>query len=220
MHPPACGEWEYVAHPRHKKILPARCDLIYISAKADSKRVDRYLEDTRRFHFELFSGLTLPKQDYLAGHYRGEAFTCLQYRPAVIGYIGPDGRYVVVHRGHAADEVDAAMTDLHKDIAHVVQELLAERVSISKGGSEVDFRLHLSDILAKLLQLIFTIHPYANGNGHMGRMLIAMVLLKVGVKPKKWTLDKRPPYDEAVQQHRQGNCQPLIDLILKAIGGS
>jgi Fic family protein len=55
---------------------------------------------------------------------------------------------------------------------------------------------------------ILTIHPFANGNGHIARSLLWAILIHFGYAVPAWTIDPRPPFSEyasMIEAHRRGN---------------
>jgi Fic family protein len=64
------------------------------------------------------------------------------------------------------------------------------------------------------------IHPYMNGNGHAGRLLLWAILVKFGYIPRRWTVDMRPPdpqYSDGIKRHRNGNFDMLENSILACL---
>ena len=61
-----------------------------------------------------------------------------------------------------------------------------------------------------------TIHPFQDGNGRVGRLLLNNVLIKNKMPPVNIELKKRTEYYSALQEYQNnGNLRPMIDLILK-----
>jgi Fic family protein len=60
------------------------------------------------------------------------------------------------------------------------------------------------------------IHPFADGNGRVGRILLNNVLLKNGLPPLNIDLKNQREYYETLQVYeKEGNIRPTIELILK-----
>ncbi len=60
------------------------------------------------------------------------------------------------------------------------------------------------------------IHPFRDGNGRVGRLLLINILLKHGLPPVNIELEHRSEYYAALQSYEnEGNIRPTIELILK-----
>ena len=82
-----------------------------------------------------------------------------------------------------------------------------------------DLRLQRTvEVAAALLVYFMEIHPYADGNGHMGRFLLLGILARYNLFPAKFPLHPRPapPYVDLIPVYRQGNKMPLILYILQS----
>jgi Fic family protein len=61
------------------------------------------------------------------------------------------------------------------------------------------------------------IHPFQDGNGRVGRLLMNNILLKHGLPPVNIELKNRKDYYASLQAYeREGNLRPTIELILKS----
>ncbi|MBU0762818.1 MAG: Fic family protein, partial [Candidatus Altiarchaeota archaeon] len=61
------------------------------------------------------------------------------------------------------------------------------------------------------------IHPFQDGNGRVGRLLLNNILLKHGLPPVNIELKNRKQYYASLQAYeRGGNLRPSIELILKS----
>jgi len=61
-----------------------------------------------------------------------------------------------------------------------------------------------------------TIHPFRDGNGRVGRLLLVNVLLKRGLPPVNIDLRNRAEYYRALKEYQtSGNIRPTIELLLK-----
>jgi fido (protein-threonine AMPylation protein) len=64
-----------------------------------------------------------------------------------------------------------------------------------------------------------TIHPFKDGNGRVGRLLLVNVLLKHGLPPVNIDLRNRAEYYSALHEYQvKGNIRPTIELLLKEYG--
>ena len=61
-----------------------------------------------------------------------------------------------------------------------------------------------------------TIHPFQDGNGRVGRLLLINALIKHGLPPLNIELKNRKQYYEALREYQtNGNLRPMLDLMLK-----
>lgn len=61
-----------------------------------------------------------------------------------------------------------------------------------------------------------TIHPFEDGNGRVGRLLLINILLKNGLPPLNIEIENRREYYEALREYQTtGNIRPTLDLMLK-----
>ncbi|MFH1722563.1 MAG: Fic family protein [Candidatus Altiarchaeota archaeon] len=109
-----------------------------------------------------------------------------------------DGRGNIIHRGAPA---------------HKIEELLKELIVWYKANKK---RYH-SIVLAAVVHNQFeNIHPFQDGNGRVGRLLLNNILLKADMPPVNIELKNRQKYYQAIQAYEnKGNLRPTIELIIQ-----
>jgi Fic family protein len=61
------------------------------------------------------------------------------------------------------------------------------------------------------------VHPFTDGNGRVGRLLLNLMLMQEGYPPALVLREWRPRYIQALQQAHFGEYNPLIDLVGLAV---
>lgn len=64
------------------------------------------------------------------------------------------------------------------------------------------------------------IHPFADGNGRVGRLLLNLVLIQQGYPPAVILAEKRRNYLRALRTADNGNPGPLTEVIARAVSGA
>jgi cell filamentation protein, protein adenylyltransferase len=109
-----------------------------------------------------------------------------------------DGAGRVIHQGAPASQVDAML----KRLAEWYRE---------------NRKRYPPLVLAAVVHNQFeTIHPFEDGNGRVGRLLLVNVLLKHGLPPLNIEIENRREYYEALGEYQTtGNLRPTLDLLIK-----
>ena len=103
-----------------------------------------------------------------------------------------------VHRGAPSDQVT---------------QLLNELVKWYKKNRNKYPALVLAAVVHNHFE---TIHPFRDGNGRVGRLLLNNILLKHKLPPVNIELKNRGEYYDALQEYQKNrNIRPMIELILK-----
>jgi fido (protein-threonine AMPylation protein) len=208
-----CPEWEYEQFPQCDQVLRGRSQtiLLWMLRTTPSLRM-LPAKDTRPIHGQIFDGLTPSGFEHYAGHYRGEAYPCLE-----------DYEVKIAHDpivGHPAVNVLYSMERFSTDI----DQFLAETDFLWTINEQVFSRpqklLRTVELLVALFVYFLEIHPYANGNGHLARFLVISALAKYDIIVSRWPLHPRPPdppYSTLISGYRRGNKLPLIRFVLSCI---
>jgi len=115
-----------------------------------------------------------------------------------VGVSVVDNLGIVVHKGAPASQVDA---------------LLRRLARWYRDNNEK----YPPFVLAAVVHDQFeTIHPFQDGNGRVGRLLLINILLKHNLPPLNIELENRKEYYEALRAYQTaGNIRPTLELMLK-----
>lgn len=69
----------------------------------------------------------------------------------------------------------------------------------------------------KLGTAFLHIHPFLDGNGRIGRILMALVMIKKGYYPVVFQNIPKEDYIEAIYQAQQGNTEDLYLMVIKEL---
>ena len=204
-----CQNWDYETHPKVSTVAEA-CASFLSELRAEPSSKIAALADTRPTHAVMFGAVVPTACSYVAGNYRGQDFDCLR------GYRVRFG----VHEGTLPIDVPLAMDFFHDDLLAGLSDLDNAALDITRPLQGAAFLVRLVELLAVSLTRFLTIHPYVNGNGHMGRLLVWAALGKYNRLPMRWWLHGKPPgYGELLTAHRIGNRKPLEKFLLQCIIG-
>lgn len=121
-----------------------------------------------------------------------------KFRPKGIEVVIQDGLGRIVHMGAPANRIFG----------------LLEELVIWYNKSKKKYH---PIILATVVHNQFeTIHPFQDGNGRVGRLLLNNILLKHNLPPVNIGFNNRREYYDALREYQQtGNIRPTVELILK-----
>ena len=196
-------EWEYTSHPNYPFPLIVRTEEVLESIQNATKEdIVRLLIDTRGVHKHLFSELTSNGHEYFAGHYRGEDFGELKH-------------YQIQRLSGAlqdccpALEVPSTMEKFGEKVGQGIEKLDA---LITNQPSDIVMNRVIKfacDVCVEFCK----IHPYANGNGHISRMILISILQTYGYEIRDFPIDPRPPeknYINYMMSYAAGDRTPLL----------
>lgn len=204
-----CRNWDYESHPQVSTV-EAACASFLTELRAAPSSKTAALADTRPLHAIMFGAVVPTSCSYIAGNYRGQDFECL--RDCRVGFW--------IHEGTPPVGVPLAMEYFHNDLIAGLAELDNAVLNTNRPLQGPAFLVRLVQLLAASLTRFFTIHPYANGNGHMGRLIVWAALGKYNRLPIRWWLHGKPPgYGDYLTAHRNGDPKPLEKFLLRCIIG-
>lgn len=211
-HPPSCPPWEYEDHPRKDAVFSSILPPILEDLSKGRVDAQTVAADSRPFHRRLFIQLTPSGYPYYAGHYRGEDFRCLRHCPVTI----PSDPRVGASPDRALDEM-RRFTDFI--LAGINGTDTADRLPRARLSEREKLRFLIA-FVAQIFVDFLTIHPYLNGNGHIGRLLVWAILLRYGYIPQGWPVHPRPnepEYSQLIARHRSGDKEPLEKALIRHV---
>lgn len=208
----SCPPWDYKLHPnRFTHIAVVQKQLI----DAIHGGVDQLANccDPRDVHKRLFRALAPDGHPYYAGNYRGsKKYPCLTNATSTIGG----------HKTSNPRSVGFEMTHYSNKLRVAVRELDA-RVTPGAGSKEAaqsraQTVLDAARLAANFFVRLQGIHPFWDGNGHIGRFLVMAILGRYGIlMAPGWNIDNRPPYDTLITEYQAGQTRRLEAFILASI---
>lgn len=208
-----CPKFEYDSHPRADSLLKAAIMTFFRALKSanDAQKLED-AKETRTWHLNFFTALTPPGYEYYAGHYRGEDFPCLLHYNIEIPsdpMVGCQSFIVPLCMSRVADQLQRAAAAL---------DLEMHRYNNPRTSRE--FIVKTIQVVAYFFVVFLTIHPYANGNGHMARLVSVLLLDRYGIRAPSFTIHPRPqdpPYSDAIYRYRRNDTKPLETLFLRSL---
>lgn len=178
--------WQYQNHPNADEILTRQSNSVLRSVfNSPPREFIEHIKDTRCIHKMLFEQLVDDDQKHFVGHYRGEDYTDLINRNGARKIEIFPGLYVI-HRFTESKDVKTKLENLE----HCINYLYVNRNEIEKQ--------HYYCLAVKVLIHFYLIHPYVNGNGHIGRVIITFLMRIANIEiDESWSIHPRP-YTNAI----------------------
>jgi fido (protein-threonine AMPylation protein) len=171
---------------------------------AAAERIPLTPEELCRWHTRLYVGCTVPIAGYV-GHFRGDLAVdeLIDYE---VGLGAPlkDGNFekMGVWARRVGDEMAAVLAGLNAVFAD-----LDGRLPIGKSPSTADQILQVISFAALAHGEVLRVHPFANGNGRIARLLVAFICLRYQV-PMFLHIKPRPESDDYLRASRDSMGRP------------
>jgi fido (protein-threonine AMPylation protein) len=192
-------------NPQNLSLIQSNAaQLIMELRAAAAQRILLTAEELCRWHARLYAGCEVPAPGYV-GHFRGD--------PAVkelIDYevgLGPplkDGNpeKMGVWARRVSEEMTAVLAGLNAVFAD-----LDDQLPVGKPPSTADQILQVISFAALAHGEFLRVHPFANGNGRIARLLVAFICLRYGV-PMFLHVKPRPESDDYLRASRDSMGRP------------
>ena len=209
-----CKNWDYDTHPQVQSVADA-CLAITAGLLANGNSHDACIQDTRSHHLEMFKRVVPGQCVELAGNYRRALYPCLA------AYAVYFGKHPGMHEGEPPANVDVKMAEFHAILAGALAKHDLAIADAKTPGQKAALLARLVALVAATLTHFYDIHPYANGNGHIGRLLAWVLLSRFGYPPNKLSLHKSPKgavgYYDLFDHYRAKKKTPLHTFLLTAV---
>ena len=103
--------------------------------------------------------------------------------------------------------VPSAMQDWLDLVQHLTPALMGEETA----------RANIPELLAELHNRFERVHPFIDGNGRAGRLVLNLMLIRLGYPPAIFLKSHRQRYLDAMQRGDAGDFAPLGEMIARAI---
>ena len=161
-------------------------------------------EELSRWHARLYAGCEVPVAGYI-GHFRGDPVIkeLIDYEVG-LGARVQDGN--LEKMGVWARQVGEEMEGVLAGLQAVFTELDA-RLPVGKPATTPDEVLALISFAALAHGECLRVHPFANGNGRIARLLVAFICLRYGL-PMFLHIKPRPESEDYIRASRDSMGRP------------
>jgi hypothetical protein len=191
--------------PRNLSLIQRNAaELINDLRATAAQRILPTSEELCRWHAQLYVGCEVPVAGYV-GHFRGDpAVEELVDYEVGLGARLKDGNLekMGVWARRISDEMKAVLTGLHAVFAE-----LDGRLSVGTAPATADQILQVISFAALAHGEFLRVHPFANGNGRIARLLVAFICLRYGL-PMFLHIKPRPESDDYIRASRDSMGRP------------
>lgn len=117
--------------------------------------------------------------------------------------------------GYRTGDIDPLRDGLVPPPKSVVPSLISDWVN--KANTDPPDNCHLIEHLAALHAEFERIHPFPDGNGRAGRLVLSLLLVRHGYPPAIVYKAERPRYLRALQRADEGDPSPLGELLARSV---
>lgn len=202
-------EWEY-ANFSNAADVETYCENLLNFLSINSQEIFLILKDTRPTHKKMFEMVVPVGREYLAGNYRGANYPQLIDRPVYVQTV-----YGYYDSGAPCDKVHEFMDEFHVQIGQALNALKTQSVNWNPTQKIIAYTKFVGSCFVNFL----AIHPYANGNGHISRLLVWCLFAIKSISCNFWNVPKRNslPTNQMVTDFRRKNFTPLFKCFLDLI---
>lgn len=117
--------------------------------------------------------------------------------------------------GYRTGEIDPLRKGFAPPPPSVVPSLVGNWVRAAASDPPDD--CHLTEHLAGLHAKFERIHPFPDGNGRVGRLILSLLLVRKGYPPAIIYKDERSRYLRALDKADDGDAGPLAELLARSV---
>jgi hypothetical protein len=191
--------------PRNLSQIQTNAAQLMAELRANAaERIQPTRQELCRWHARLYAGCDVPVAGYV-GHFRGDPAVkeLIDYEVG-LGARLQDGN--LEKMGVWARQVSGEMNAVLAGLRAVFVELDA-RLPVGKSPTTPDQMLALISFTALAHGECLRVHPFANGNGRIARMLVAFVCLRYGL-PMFLHVKPRPESEDYIRASRDSMGRP------------
>jgi hypothetical protein len=191
--------------PRNLSLIQSNATQLITELRATAaERTLPTVEELCRWHRRLYAGCEVPVAGYV-GHFRGDPIVreLIDYEVG-LGARLKDGNLekMGVWARRVSDEMRAVLVGLHAVFAE-----LDVRLPVGSPPTTADQILQVISFAALSHGECLRVHPFANGNGRIARLLVAFICMRYEL-PMFLHIKPRPESDDYVRASRDSMGRP------------